>query len=161
MKVLVIGSGGREHALVWKLAQSPLVTQLYNNSTNAGMLSLATHVNESSIAGLAAFAAQEQIDLTVVGPEQPLVDGIVDAFVARGLTIFGPTQAAAELDEPIGERRLAVVDVGDDGEVADVLHEHKKGASRCPFAVESLSARNSSGFGGRNPDQFPFNRKGM
>ncbi|MBS1808892.1 MAG: phosphoribosylamine--glycine ligase [Acidobacteria bacterium] len=98
MKVLVIGSGGREHALVWALSRSPLVTQIYNNSTNAGILSLSTYINESSIHGLADFAEREKIDLTVVGPEQPLVDGVVDAFTARGLTIFGPTQAAAQLE---------------------------------------------------------------
>ncbi len=98
MKVLVIGSGGREHALVWALARSPQVKQLYNNSTNAGILRLATGVNESSIKGLANFAESEGIGLTVVGPEQPLVDGIVDAFAARGLTIFGPSQAAAQLE---------------------------------------------------------------
>ena len=98
MKVLVIGSGGREHALVWALARSSHIKQLYNNSTNAGILSVATQVNESSIGGLATFAQSEGIDLTVVGPEQPLVDGIVDAFAARGLTIFGPSQAAAQLE---------------------------------------------------------------
>ncbi len=98
MKVLVIGSGGREHALVWALARSPHVQQLYNNSTNAGTLRLAMHVAESSINGLAHFAEREGIDLTVVGPEQPLVDGVVDAFAARGLTIFGPSQAAAQLE---------------------------------------------------------------
>ena len=98
MKVLVIGSGGREHALVWALSHSPHVKQLYNNSTNAGILTLATQVNESTISGLADFAGRERIDLTVVGPEQPLVDGVVDAFAARGLAIFGPTQAAAQLE---------------------------------------------------------------
>lgn len=98
MKVLVIGSGGREHALVWALARSPLVRQIYTNSTNAGILQLATPVSATSSADLAEFAAREAIDLTVVGPEQPLVDGVVDAFAARGLTIFGPTQAAAQLE---------------------------------------------------------------
>jgi phosphoribosylamine---glycine ligase len=98
MKVLVIGSGGREHALVWSLARSPHIKQIYNNSTNAGILRLATHVNESSINGLVNFAESEGIGLTVVGPEQPLVDGVVDAFAARGLTIFGPSQAAAQLE---------------------------------------------------------------
>ncbi len=98
MKVLVIGSGGREHALVWTLARSSHIKKIYNNSTNAGILRLATHVNESAISGLANFAESESIDLTVVGPEQPLVDGIVDAFAARGLTIFGPSQAAAQLE---------------------------------------------------------------
>ena len=98
MKVLVIGSGGREHALVWALSHSAHVKQLYNNSTNAGILTLATQVNESTISGMADFAAHERIDLTVVGPEQPLVEGVVDAFTARGLAIFGPTQAAAQLE---------------------------------------------------------------
>ena len=98
MKVLVIGSGGREHALVWALARSPHVEQLYNNSTNAGILRLARRVQESSIKELASFAENEGIDLTVVGPEQPLVDGVVDTFAARGLTIFGPSQAAAQLE---------------------------------------------------------------
>lgn len=98
MKVLVIGSGGREHALVWALSRSSHIKTIYNNSTNAGILSLATRVNESSINGLANFAEREGVDLTVVGPEQPLVDGVVDAFAARGLTIFGPTQAAAQLE---------------------------------------------------------------
>ncbi|HEX4948965.1 MAG TPA: phosphoribosylamine--glycine ligase [Blastocatellia bacterium] len=98
MKVLVIGSGGREHALVWALARSPHVQKIYNNSTNAGILNLATRINESSIPGLASFAESEGIDLTVVGPEQPLVEGVVDVFAARGLTIFGPSQAAAQLE---------------------------------------------------------------
>lgn len=98
MKVLVIGSGGREHALVWALARSPLVRQIYTNSTNAGILQLATPISATSIADLADFAAREEIALTVVGPEQPLVDGVVDAFAARGLNIFGPTQAAAQLE---------------------------------------------------------------
>ena len=98
MKVLVIGSGGREHALVWALSHSPHIQQIYNNSTNAGILSLATQANESTISGLADFAEREKIDLTVVGPEQSLVDGVVDVFAARGLAIFGPTQAAAQLE---------------------------------------------------------------
>lgn len=98
MKVLIIGSGGREHALAWALARSPQVEQLYNNSTNAGILSLATQVKENSPVGLAEFAKKEGIDLTVVGPEQPLVDGIVDLFTAHGLKIFGPVQAAAKLE---------------------------------------------------------------
>lgn len=98
MKVLIIGSGGREHALAWALARSPQVEQLYNNSTNAGILSLATQVKENSPAGLAEFTKKEGIDLTVVGPEQPLVDGIVDLFTAHGLKIFGPMQAAAKLE---------------------------------------------------------------
>ncbi len=98
MKVLVIGSGGREHALTWALSRSPQVTKLYNNSTNAGILTLAQQVSANTTQDLVAFAKKEGIDLTVVGPEQWLVDGIVDAFNAAGLRIFGPSQAAARLE---------------------------------------------------------------
>ncbi len=98
MKVLLIGSGGREHAIAWALSRSPHVTKIYNNSANAGILSLAEFVNQSTLEGLATFAEKEGIDLTVVGPEQPLVDGIVDIFEARGLKVFGPCKAAAELE---------------------------------------------------------------
>ena len=78
MKVLLIGSGGREHAIAWALSRSPHVSKIYNNSSNAGILALAEFVNEITIDGLAGFAKKEGIDLTIVGPEQPLVDGIVD-----------------------------------------------------------------------------------
>ena len=100
MKILVIGSGGREHALVWKLAQSPQVKAVYCAPGNPGISRLATLVpmGAGDIEGLASFAAKERIDLTVVGPEQPLAEGIVDLFQARGLTVFGPTRRAAELE---------------------------------------------------------------
>ncbi len=100
MNVLVIGSGGREHALVWKLRQSPQVERLFCAPGNAGIARQATLVpiKAADIGGLAAFAEREKIDLTVVGPEQPLVTGIVDEFRRRGLAIFGPTQYAAQLE---------------------------------------------------------------
>ena len=98
MKVLLIGSGGREHAIAWALSRSPHVSKIYNNSSNAGILSLAEFVNESTTDGLAGFAKKEGIDLTIVGPEQPLVDGIVDIFETQGLKVFGPCKAAAELE---------------------------------------------------------------
>ncbi|MEI6082764.1 MAG: phosphoribosylamine--glycine ligase [Verrucomicrobiota bacterium] len=95
MKVLVIGGGGREHALVWKLAQSRHDTKLYCAPGNPGIAQLAECV---TLTDPVAFAAENQIDLTVVGPEVPLCAGIADAFHARGLRIFGPTQAAAQLE---------------------------------------------------------------
>lgn len=100
MKILVIGSGGREHALVWKLAQSPLVSKIYCAPGNAGTSQQAENVplKAEDIAGLAEFAAQKSIDLTVVGPEKPLIAGIVDEFRRRGLPIYGPTAAAAQLE---------------------------------------------------------------
>ena len=98
MKVLVIGSGGREHALCWKIAQSPLVDELYCAPGNGGIVEDATCVNLENIEQMLDFARAEQIDLTVVGPEGPLTEGIVDVFEAAGLRIFGPNKAAARLE---------------------------------------------------------------
>lgn len=100
MKVLVIGSGGREHALVWKISKSPLVHKVWCAPGNAGIADIAETVNlsPSDIGGLAKFAKREGIDLTVVGPEVPLTMGIVDHFEKEGLRIFGPSRAASELE---------------------------------------------------------------
>ncbi|GAB1722972.1 MAG: phosphoribosylamine--glycine ligase [Nitrospira sp. CR1.1] len=100
MKILVVGSGGREHALVWKIAQSPRKPQIFCAPGNAGIEGLATCVpiKADDIAGIKAFALKEQIDLTVVGPEAPLALGIADEFRKSRLKIFGPTKAAARLE---------------------------------------------------------------
>ncbi|MBI3363426.1 MAG: phosphoribosylamine--glycine ligase [Ignavibacteriae bacterium] len=100
MKVFVIGSGGREYALAWKIRQSPLVTKLYCAPGNAGIADIAEciDIKPADISGLLKFARQESIDLTVVGPEQPLTDGIVNLFEAHGLKIFGPSKSAARLE---------------------------------------------------------------
>jgi len=100
MKILVIGGGGREHVLVWKIAQSPLVKTLYCAPGNPGIAALAecVHIQSDEIDALLDFALAEKIDLTVVGPEVPLTLGIVDRFQAAGLEIFGPSQAAARLE---------------------------------------------------------------
>ena len=100
MKVLVIGAGGREHALVWKLRQSPRVTKLYCAPGNAGTAAIAENVpiGAEDVGGLFEFAKKEKIDFTVVGPEAPLVLGIVDLFIENGLKIFGPQKAAAQLE---------------------------------------------------------------
>ena len=100
MKVLVVGSGGREHALAWKLAQSPHLDALYCAPGNPGTRALARNVAIAAddIAALRRFVRDERIDLTVVGPEAPLALGITDAFEADGLRVFGPTQAAAQLE---------------------------------------------------------------
>lgn len=102
MKVLVIGGGGREHALAWKAAQSPLVSQVFVAPGNAGT-ALESNLQNVAIAAddvpaLLAFAQEEQIALTIVGPEAPLARGVVDSFRTNGLAIFGPTQAAAQLE---------------------------------------------------------------
>jgi phosphoribosylamine--glycine ligase len=100
MNILVIGGGGREHALVWKIAQSPLVEKLYCAPGNPGIAAFAECVDipVDKIAALCDFALDKKIDLTVVGPEVPLTLGIVDLFEAAGLTIFGPSKAAAQLE---------------------------------------------------------------
>jgi phosphoribosylamine--glycine ligase len=100
MKILVIGSGGREHALVWKIAQSPLVGKIYCAPGNAGTTTLAENipVAAADVGKLLSFAVENQIDLTVVGPEDPLVEGIVDEFEKRDLRIFGPGKSAARLE---------------------------------------------------------------
>ncbi len=100
MKVLVIGGGGREHALAWKLAQSPKVQAVYVAPGNGGTATDPSLINLpiTDIAQLRQWALDEKVGLTVVGPEAPLAAGVVDAFRAAGLRIFGPTQAAAQLE---------------------------------------------------------------
>ncbi|MEA3428242.1 MAG: phosphoribosylamine--glycine ligase [Thermodesulfobacteriota bacterium] len=99
-KILVVGSGGREHALVWKLSASQHISKIYCASGNAGIAHLTEciSINPDDIIGLAKFAEKESIDLTIVGPEIPLTMGIVDSFRQRGLPIFGPDSQAAELE---------------------------------------------------------------
>jgi phosphoribosylamine--glycine ligase len=100
MRVLVVGGGGREHALVWKIGQSPKVNKVFVAPGNAGTSQVAVNVPISAddIEGLLQFAGENKIDLTVVGPEQPLVGGIVDRFREKGFNIFGPSARAAEIE---------------------------------------------------------------
>ena len=106
MNILVVGGGGREHALVWKIAQSTLVEKIYCAPGNPGIAQLAdcVHIEADDIEGLCEFAGAEGIDLTVVGPEVPLTLGIVDHFQAAGLKIFGPTKKAAQIE---GSKRFS------------------------------------------------------
>ncbi|WIF94001.1 phosphoribosylamine--glycine ligase [Caminicella sporogenes] len=100
MKILVVGSGGREHTIVWKLSQSPKVSKVFCAPGNAGIAQIADVVNisDTDIDGLLSFAKDKGIDLTVVGPEAPLVNGIVDRFQREGLKIFGPNKDCARLE---------------------------------------------------------------
>lgn len=106
MRILLIGGGGREHALAWKLAASPQVEEIVAIPGNPGMASLARCVDMKTddLQALADFALMEKIDLTVVGPEAPLVAGLADVFAARGLKVFGPSAAAAQLE---GSKKFA------------------------------------------------------
>ncbi|SMB91643.1 phosphoribosylamine--glycine ligase [Desulfonispora thiosulfatigenes DSM 11270] len=100
MQVLIIGSGGREHALAWKISQSPKVSQIYCAPGNAGISEYATciEIKDNNLDELLSFAKEKQIDLTIVGPEIPLSLGIVDLFNDNGLKIFGPSKLAAEIE---------------------------------------------------------------
>jgi phosphoribosylamine---glycine ligase len=106
MRILVIGNGGREHAIVWKLKQSPKVTEIYCAPGNGGIAGLATCVPIAveDVDGLVAFAQEKQVDLTVVGPEVPLLLGVVDRFEREGLQVFGPRKQAALIE---GSKRFA------------------------------------------------------
>ncbi|SFX67659.1 phosphoribosylamine--glycine ligase [Thermoactinomyces sp. DSM 45891] len=106
MRILIIGSGGREHALLWKIAQSPKVKEIFVAPGNAGMTNVATLVPISvdDLDGLRRFALEQQIDFTIVGPEVPLLLGIVDQFQEVGLSVFGPNGQAAQIE---GSKRFA------------------------------------------------------
>jgi len=114
MKVLVVGSGGREHSLVWKIANDPRRPKVYAAPGSAGMAGLAERVaiDPNDFEGLAAFAEREGIDLTVVGPEGPLASGIVDVFRAKGLRIFGPDKRGAELEASKAFTKKLLVEAG-------------------------------------------------
>jgi Phosphoribosylamine-glycine ligase len=98
VKVLIVGNGGREHALYWKISQSPLVKEVFVAKGNGGIKGKRVPIDPTNIKELADFAQREGIDFTVVGPEAPLVEGIVDEFESRGLKIFGPSRRASMLE---------------------------------------------------------------
>jgi phosphoribosylamine--glycine ligase len=100
MRVVVVGGGGREHALVWKIARSPLVDRIWCAPGNAGIAEIAECVDiaDTEVMRLRKFARENEIDLTVVGPEAPLVEGIADAFTTSGLKVFGPVQQTAKIE---------------------------------------------------------------
>ena len=112
MKVLVVGSGGRDHAIAWKFARSKRVKQVYVAHGNAGIAQTATCVDAREIDEIADFAAKEKIDLTFVGPEKPLSAGIVDLFDSRGLPIVGPDQKTSRLESSKCDTKLMLRELG-------------------------------------------------
>jgi phosphoribosylamine---glycine ligase len=112
MKILVIGSGGRDHAIAWKFAQSARVRQVFVAHGNAGIAQVATCVNARSIEEMAAVAEREKIDLTFVGPEKPLSAGIVDLFESRGLAVIGPNQRASRLESSKCDAKVMLRELG-------------------------------------------------
>ena len=137
MKVLVVGGGGREHALAWKLKQSPRLSGLFCAPGNAGTAGLGENVDIAAedIEGLRAFASREGIDLTVVGPEAPLVGGIVDAFEAAGLKAFGPRREAARMEGSKAFAKRLMLEEGIPTGRAEVFEDHA-GASRYLRSLE-------------------------
>lgn len=101
MKVLIVGSGGREHAIAWSVSKSPKVDKIYCAPGNAGIAELAECVDIGAMEfeKLADFAQEKDIDLTIIGMDDPLVGGVVDVFEARGLKVFGPRKNAAILED--------------------------------------------------------------
>jgi phosphoribosylamine--glycine ligase len=112
MKVLVVGSGGRDHAIAWSFARSPRVKQVFVAHGNAGIAQVATCVNLRTIEEIAKFAEEEGIDLTFVGPEKPLSAGIVDLFESRGLPIIGPNQKASRLESSKCDAKTILRELG-------------------------------------------------
>ncbi len=129
MKVFIIGSGGREHALTWALERSPQVKKIYSATGNAGIstLSIPADVDASDLNSIADFAVKEKLDLVVIGPEQPLVDGLSDALAARGIAAFGPSRAAARLE---GSKSFS----------KDFMHRHRIPTARYKVFDESDGA---------------------
>ncbi len=128
MKVLVVGGGGREHALAWKLAQSPSVKKLYCAPGNGGMMEIGELVDISAedLPSLLRFAVKERIDLTVVGPEAPLVEGIVDLFSREGLDIFGPSQEGAQMEGSKSFAKRLMLDEGIPTGAAEIFDDYQR-----------------------------------
>jgi phosphoribosylamine--glycine ligase len=126
MRILVAGSGGREHTLAWKLAQSPQVDALFVAPGNGGTAEIARNVGISAtdVPALIDFAKKEQIDLTVAGPEAPLVAGLVDAFTEAGLRAFGPSAAAAQLEGSKAFSKRFMIEEGIPSGVGAIFHNH-------------------------------------
>ena len=142
MKVLVVGSGGREHALAWKIAQSDKLTKLYALPGNAGIAQLAECVDGDvmDVVGVADFAEKECVDLTVVGPESPLIAGMADEFQRRGLRVFGPGKEAAQMEGSKVFAKQLMLDAG----VPTAAYEVFDDPARASAYIESASARTDS-----------------
>lgn len=148
LKVLVTGSGGREHALVWKIAQSDKVDKIYALPGNAGIGKLAERIPGSvtNITEIAEFAEKQKIDLTIVGPESPLIIGIVDEFEKRGLAVFGPNKEAAQMEGSKVFSKGLMLDNGiptggcevfDDPDKADAYIESVASKSNDPIVIKA------------------------
>ena len=140
LKVLVVGSGAREHAIAWKLAQSPRLRELLVAPGNAGTAQVGVNIpiDAEDIDGLLDFARENRVDFTVIGPEAPLAAGIVDKFFAAGLAVFGPTQAAARIESSKSFAKELMHDLGvptGDSSTFDSYEEAREYVGRSPVPV--------------------------
>ena len=142
MKVLVVGSGGREHALAWKIAQSDKLSKLYALPGNAGIAQVAECVDGDvmDVGGAADFAEKEGIDLTVVGPESPLIVGMADEFRRRGLLVFGPSKEAAQMEGSKVFAKRLMRDAGIPTAMCEVFDD----PARASAYIESIAAKTDS-----------------
>ncbi|MBN2025586.1 MAG: phosphoribosylamine--glycine ligase [Actinobacteria bacterium] len=144
MRILVVGGGGREHALTWKIAQSPLVDAIWCAPGNAGMAAVAecVDIGAEDIEALAGLAQDKKIDLTVVGPEAPLVAGIADLFQDRGLAVFGPTREAARMEGSKDFAKQLMLDAGVPTGKAEVFTDYEAAEAcilknKAPYVVKA------------------------
>lgn len=142
LTVLIIGSGGREHALAWKLAQSPRVGEMFIAPGNAGTALVGTNVpiRVEDVTGLVAFAREKGVGLTAVGPEIPLALGLVDAFQAAGLPVFGPTQAAAQLEASKAFAKQFMQEEGIPTAVSATFTDYQQAANYLPNGPSVIKA---------------------
>lgn len=149
MQILVVGGGGREHALVWKIAQSSLVTRIIAAPGSDGMADIATviPVSGADIEGQVALAKKEQVDLVIIGPEAPLVDGLTDALQKEGILVFGPTQNAAALEgskifskELMARANVPTAAFSVHNELEDALLAVEKRNGPCVVKADGLAA---------------------
>lgn len=152
MRVLVIGSGGREHALVWKLKQSPLCDEIWCAPGNAGIreMAITASVGVNDIAGLVQLAVDKSIDLVVVGPENPLAEGLADALREKNVAVFGPSKAAAQLESSKAFARNIMAKYGiptpkfgsftDPQKAKDYVRELGRNGMRCVVKADGLAA---------------------
>ena len=161
MRVLVVGSGGREHALAWRLRQSPQLSGLWVAGGNAGTAQVATNlaVNPEDVRAIVDTAQTHRIELVVVGPEVPLANGLVDALTSVGIPAFGPTQAAAQIEASKGFARQLMQQAGVPGPDYRVFHDQQAaldfvGANRRPLVVKADGLAAGKGVAiCREPDQ--------
>ena len=163
MKILVIGKGGREHALALACSKSKLCTQLYMAPGNPGMAKIGTCVNvsDSDVDGLVAFAKEKEIDLTIVGPEATLSLGVVDAFQKEGLKIFGPTKAATQVESSKDFAKKIMAKYNIPTAAYETFDDYEKAVAAQQWMQQNVSPNGTSVLAQKALEQGKANYKGF